>query len=265
MKTFRIFFLLLASALVTCTAQNNKNDSIHVLFIGNSFTYYNNLPKMLQSVASAIAPTSRMKIAYKACVPGGCTLKKHSQTSEEINIIKQEKWDYVVLQEHSIAPARPSYVVEKETYAYAHYLDSLIMLYHPKAKVIFFMTWGHKNGCLEPIGNYPLIDTYEGMQERLKISYLEMTYANKAWCAPVGMAWKVVRTERPFLSLYMNDGYHPSPLGTYLAANVIFATIYQNHYQSDYLNGIDPETAEYLQQVAQQTVLSNKRLLNIAQ
>ena len=35
------------------------------------------------------------------------------------------------------------------------------------------------------------------MQERLITSYLEMAYDNDAWCAPVGMAWRRVRAERP--------------------------------------------------------------------
>ena len=59
------------------------------------------------------------------------------------------------------------------------------------------MTWAHKDGCLSPIADYPLIDTYTGMQERLKTSYLEMAYQNNAWCAPVGMVWQQVRRERP--------------------------------------------------------------------
>jgi hypothetical protein len=101
------------------------------------------------------------------------------------------------------------------------------------------------------------------MQERLKTSYLERAYDNDGWCAPVGMAWKKVRQERPNLQLYMADRCHPSLVGSYLAANVIYATIIQSGYQSEFNSKLDPELAEYLQQIAQRTVLDNLQLLNI--
>jgi hypothetical protein len=125
------------------------------------------------------------------------------------------------------------------------------------------MTWGHKNGTVHKIDNYPLAYIYEGMQERIKTTYLEMTYQNGGVCAPVGMAWQRVRRERADYRLYHQDMYHPSPLGSYLAANVIYATIFVQPYQSNYTAGFDEEKAEYIQQVAQQTVLENKSLLNI--
>lgn len=92
-----------------------------------------------------------------------------------------------------------------------------------------------------------------------------MAYQNDAWCAPVGMVWKRVRAERPYQSLYWPDGSHPSVLGSYLAANVIFSTLFQRHYQTTYTADLDAELAEYIQQVAQQTVLDNRRLLNLPQ
>jgi hypothetical protein len=101
------------------------------------------------------------------------------------------------------------------------------------------------------------------MQERIKTTYLEMTYRNNATCAPVGMAWQRVREERPDYQLYNQDLSHPSPLGTYLAANVIYTTIFTAQYQSKYTAEFPAEQAEYIQQVAQKTVLENKATLNI--
>jgi hypothetical protein len=125
------------------------------------------------------------------------------------------------------------------------------------------MTWGHKYGTTHAIENYPMAYTYEGMQERIKTSYLEMTYRNNAWCAPVGMAWQRVRQERPDYQLYISDCSHPSRLGTYLAANVIYATLFGQPFQTKYTAGFLSEKAEYIQQAAQKTVLENKAILNI--
>jgi hypothetical protein len=51
--------------------------------------------------------------------------------------------------------------------------------------------------------------------------------------------------------------------GSYLAANVIYTTIIQQGYQSEFSSTLDTELAEYLQQMAQRTVLDNLRLINI--
>ena len=120
-----------------------------------------------------------------------------------------------------------------------------------------------KNGNRFPIPEYPPANSYGTMQERLITSYLEMAYDNDAWCAPVGMAWRRVRAERPDYVLYAQDCFHPGPLGSYLAANVIFTTIYGKPYQTACTLDFPAEQAEYIQRVAQQTVLENLTLLNI--
>ncbi|MEG1543991.1 MAG: SGNH/GDSL hydrolase family protein [Tannerellaceae bacterium] len=236
-----------------------KKDSVRVLLIGNSYTYFNDLPKTIQKIAA----TQGVNIAYTQFTPGGAYLAGHVKNEKIIQAIKQGGWDYVIIQEQSAAPAMPTKTVIENTYPAAYTLDSLILAHSKQAKVLFYMTWGHKYGCQEEVADYPLISTYGGMQERLKTTYLEMAYQNKAWCAPVGMAWQRVRNERPDYQLYEADCSHPSSLGSYLAANVIFSTIYRQPYQTQETMGIPSEQAEYIQQVAQQTVLNNLRLLNI--
>ena len=83
--------------------------------------------------------------------PGGCTLQKHLQNKDETDVIKQGCWDDVVIQESSAAPARPTWDVMRETYPYAHSLDSLVHRYNKKSKVIFYMTWGHKDGWRQTV------------------------------------------------------------------------------------------------------------------
>lgn len=125
------------------------------------------------------------------------------------------------------------------------------------------MTWGRKEGSKTYGNHYPPVATYEGMQQRLATSYLEMAYRSGGWCAPVGLAWMRVRSEKPEYELYMPDGSHPSEAGTLLAANVIFSVIYGKPYTSDIRAGVPQQQAEYLRQVAQQTVFDNLRLINV--
>lgn len=234
-------------------------DSVRVLFIGNSYTHFNNLPQIVQQIAA----TQDMAIACSQVTPGGAYLSGHVRNEKVTEAIRRGDWNYVIIQEQSAAPAMPTKMVLQNTYPAAHTLDSLVVACNKEAKVIFYMTWGHKDGCQDKVDHYPLISTYSGMQERLKTTYLEMAYQNDAWCAPVGMAWQRVRCERPDYQLYAPDRSHPSLLGSYLAANVIFSILYQQPYQTAETMGFPPEQAEYIQQVAQQTVLDNLQLLNV--
>ena len=90
-----------------------------------------------------------------------------------------------------------------------------------------------------------------------------MTAQLNAWCAPVGIAWKRVRTENPSITLYNNDHSHPSRQGSYLAANVFCSVFFQKPYTSTYYVGLPEEEALYLQRIAQETVFSNPSLWNI--
>lgn len=233
-----------------------KSDSVRVLFIGNSYTHYHDLPGMVKDISSRAGIHEKLKISTTSFTPGGCTLKKHLDNKELISALSKGGWDFVVIQEQSTAPAGPTESVVRNVYPYAARLDSLAHAGSPDVKVIYYMTWGHKDGYAHP--TYPLCHTYESMQDRLITSYLEMAHANKGLCAPVGIAWKRVRLERPYNTLYWPDRSHPSKLGTYLAANVIYATMLGRPYQSTFTADLDPELAEYIQQVAQQTVSKSR-------
>lgn len=261
----RIILLLLLLLPLGVAAQQSKSepqpkqDSLRLLFIGNSYTYYNDLPAMVYEIAK----TQKRKLSVRSITKGGERLSGHLKNEKVRKALTDEHWDFVVLQEQSSDPARPTEAVIEKVYPAARALDSLVHVGSPEAKTIFYMTWGHKYGSTHKIDNYPLVYTYEGMQERIKTTYLEMTYRNNATCAPVGMAWQRVREERPDYQLYNQDLSHPSPLGTYLAANVIYTTIFPAQYQSKYTAEFPAEQAEYIQQVAQKTVLENKAVINI--
>lgn len=257
----RIFFLLLAlTAFLSVHADTTQAvDSIRVLFIGNSFTFYNKMPKMVDSIAK----NQKKALAITSVTKGGQRLSGHLKNKRLLKLLKKGGWDFVIVQEQSTDPALHTDSVKKLVYPYAHRLDSLIHAGSPDAKTIFYMTWGHKYGFREPVPEYPVINTYDGMFHRLYTSYLEMTYDNNAMCAPVGMAWDKVRKKRPNLIMYKHDSYHPSKTGSYLIANVIYCTMFPKRYQCNYTAGLPEETAEFLQRIAQNTVMDNLQLLNI--
>lgn len=258
----RPLLLLFTALTITATAQNAA-DSIRILFVGNSYTYYNKLPEMVARIAREANEGNRLPLACSMRAPGGWSLKRHAASAETWHAIESKAWQYVVLQDQSAAPAWPTDVVARNSYPYASTLDSLVHRRNPKAKTIFYMTWGHRDSCQEAHDNYPILNTYSGMQMRLATSYLEMAYRNHSLCSPVGLVWQKVRQDRPDINLYSSDGSHPSTAGSFLAANVFYAVILGRPFTTTYNAGLNPEIADYLSRTAQQYVFSHERLINL--
>ena len=254
-----LLLVFLSGISLSAKKQSAEADSVRILFIGNSYTFYNKMPHMVDSIARS----QKRKVSVTSVVKGGQQLSGHLKNAKLLSLLKKGGWNYVVIQERSTNPAMPTGWVAENVYPYAHTLDSLIKAGSPNAEVIFYMTWGHKYGYKKKMAEYPAINSYEGMQMRLAGSYLEMAYDNEARCAPVGLAWWKIRRERPGIILYNQDCSHPSVVGSYLAANVIYTTIFPAPYQTSYTAGLPAGEAEYIQQEAQNMVLGNERLLNI--
>src|SRR5580704_14903265 len=70
-----------------------------VLIIGNSYIYFNNLPKMFEQVALADQPPRHVQC--EMIVKGGATLQQHWDEGKAVQAIRQGRWDFVILQEQS--------------------------------------------------------------------------------------------------------------------------------------------------------------------
>lgn len=216
MKKLSAFFFLLI-VILFASAQTNK-----VLFLGNSYTHVNNLPELVSMMMSS----SGEGFSYQMNAPGGCTFQQHCTVSS--SYIQQAGWDYVVLQEQSQLPSFPEDQFMQECYPYAESLCSMIRDYNPDAKIVFYMTWGRKNGDQQNCPYYPPLCTYQGMDSLLNLRYMMMAEDNHALVSPVGAVWHYIRDHYPDLELYQSDESHPSYLGSYVAA-CCFHTIFTGH------------------------------------
>ncbi len=265
MKTRLILLLLLIFSAGNAFSAHifrhraEPSDSTQILFIGNSYTFYNRLPDMVKNLAASVD----MKLAPSYSLKGGETLKGHLETDYLLEQLKKGGFDYVVIQEASYPPSYPTKYVVENVYPYAHQLDSLVKAGSPNAKTIYYMTWGHKNGIINSQTDYPLNKTYKGMQDRVALTYLEMAHENGGLCAPVGLAWERVRNERPDINLYAKDNSHASLEGSYLAGCTILSTILGRPFTSGYYAGLPAETALYLQKIAGETLTANRSLLGL--
>ena len=176
-----------------------------VLFIGNSYTFSNNMPQMVSDIALSFGDT----MDFESSTPGGATFNSHSTNTTTLNKISQKPWDYVVLQAQSQEPSFPPNQVANDVYPYAQTLIDSIASNSSCTEPIFFMTWGRKFGDQQNCPFYPPICTYTGMQQRLRESYLEMAFTHNATCFPwewlgKSLFFKIV------LEFISPDNSHPS-------------------------------------------------------
>jgi hypothetical protein len=212
--------------------------STRILFIGNSFTNRNDLPGMLSRLAAAGKPP--VQVESDRVIANGRALKTHWEGGEALKAIRASKWNYVVLQEQSTLPLKnPARMHE-----YIRLFDQEIKA--SGAKTVLYMTWARRHEWHR--------------QPDLSETYLGIGKSIGAMVVPVGMAWQRVLIARPSLILHDKDNSHPSLAGTYLAACVFYAALFElspeglNTSDLKALERFGPGTARTLQGTAWQAV-----------
>jgi hypothetical protein len=256
-RLFSIIIPLICIAISDVSGQKK----LEVLFLGNSYTYVNDLPNLITQIALSKGDS----LITDENDVGGYTLQAHSTDATSLSKINSRPWDYVILQEQSQRPAFPQSQVEVEVYPFADSLNKYIKNNDSCTQTVFFMTWGRKNGDASNCAFYPPICTYEGMQAGLRYSYLFMGQTLNAVVSPVGIVWKRVRNEGDSIELYSADESHPSLAGSYLAACTFYATLFQKTpVGASFIPvGLNPATAIHLQQYAHQVVFDSLGVWNI--
>lgn len=212
-----------------------------VLFVGNSFTYYNNsLHSHFRRLtyASGLFTSENSRARIKT-ISGG-HLPEHDGGFQPV--LAGDDWDVVVLQGHSLGP-----ISEDTAEPFRRTARKFARIARDRGtRPVFFMTWAY-TGRPE-------------MTEQLDEAYTAIGRELDAQVVPVGLAFAAASDERPELALRTSDKRHPSLAGTYLAACTFFAALYgQSPEGLDYDAGLGEETALYLQRVAWEAVQTYAR------
>ena len=220
MRKIIFIFLFTLSTIHLGLGQNVKIKS--VLFVGNSYTGVNDLPNWVRLVGASQGDTFEVT----SFAPGGRTFQGHSQDPQLMMLIQQRNYDAVILQEQSQLPSFPIDQVETDCYPFAKSLVDSIRANNPFAKIVFYMTWGRKDGDAQNCPNWPPVCTFKGMNQLLHDRYMQMAKDNFTWVAPVGSVWRDIR-DTTSINLYQTDGSHPSFEGTHLAGLTIYQALFQ--------------------------------------
>lgn len=229
--------------------QNTNAIQRKVLFLGNSYTYVNNLPQIIHDIAISLNDT----LIFDSHTPGGYTLEQHAMDSNSTNKIRLGVWDFVVMQEQSQLPAFIDYLSSGP-----YNLSYLVNEFNPCARKMYYMTWGRKNGDASNCAAWPPVCTYEGMDSLLSLRYIETATFTGADISPVGAVWNYLRTHQPQIELYQADGSHPSTAGSYAAACSFYSALFKKDPSlSSYNYSLDPAVASIIRNAAKLVVFDS--------
>lgn len=258
MKKSILILLLFCLSIGTLVAQN----TLSVLFIGNSYTSYNNLPQLVQSLSTSAGKT----LNIDSSMPGGYLMSSHLNDATTFAKISQGNWDYVVLQEQSQIPTIDFYR-DNDMYPAMTDLKALIEQYNPCAKIITYMTWGRRYGgqqC-DPSGTYcsPVFANFNQMQNSLTSAYLEISEQLNVQCTPVGVVWQNILNNSTHV-LHSGDNSHPNMDGSYVAACTIFSSIWKQGASGlSYTAGLSSTLAQYYQLISDNTLFNSTNDWNL--
>ena len=192
---------------------------LRVLFIGNSYTYVNDLPGLLARIAATSGTTPT--IATDQVVQGSATLHVHWDNGIAQTRIAGEPWTHVVLQGQSLEAAYPG---DDDFETYAAKLGAVVTA--AGARPTWFVTWARAAGDAgysSSVGSF--LDPDE-MQDRITFGYDDVARAVPgSLLSCVGEAFRASQRDHPEIVLHQADNSHPTVAGTYLAASTFYVAL----------------------------------------
>lgn len=200
---------------------------LRVLFVGNSYTRFNNLTGILKRMVAASETHRRVRVDREAV--GGATLRRHWQGLRARRSVRFGGYDHVVLQDHSLRTLDRPQEFYEYVRRFAHQAEAA------GADVILYSTWSRRPGSRFFRRRTDVQDAF-GMHRVIEGAYTAAARNVGAQVAPVGRAFLRAATQLPEVPIYKRDGAHPTTEGTYLAACVFYGM----------LTGMTPVGAPYV-------------------
>jgi len=206
-KIFLFISLILAATMFIGSCSNTtlqekttpaQEKDLNILFIGNSLTYANDMPGMLERMLEYAGV--RVK-KFDVIANPNFGLPDHWMYEATRKKIEMPVWDVVVLQQGPSATEGRPYLLE-----YSKLFSQEIKKFG--AQTALYMVWPSQQRYFD----------FDGVSD----SYKTAAELVDGMLFPAGEAWRKAWDKDPNLELYGPDGFHPSQLGSYLAALVMF-------------------------------------------
>ena len=214
-----------------------------VLFIGNSFTFYSDIPDIFRKLADG----AKESVAVESVTKGAYTLSKFADSADAFGKIVDDKlrssddYDVVILQEQSMRPLGDY----DGFWTAVKSLKDKIENTQKNCRIYLYSTWGYAAGA-DSLGV-----TVVQMEQCLTDAYNSVAAETGTKVCYVGKAFSSAYVEHTEIDLYYTDAKHPSYAGAFLSACVHAATVLGiNPCDSAFAGELDEQTASVLKQIA---------------
>jgi len=181
-----------ASLLRTFPLEGQQPDHLAILFVGNSLTYFNDLPDMVGTLLAEAGTTARIGVVAGPDMG----LEDHWRRGVVFDSLRAGGWDVVVMQQGpSATEGRPSLLEYS-----ARFADS-IRTY--RARPALYMVWPAERHRFD----------FPGVAESYRMAAQQVD----GLLFPVGEAWLLATEADPAIPLYGPDRFHPTAAASYLA------------------------------------------------
>jgi hypothetical protein len=185
-------------------AASHDTTPSRILFIGNSYTSRNQLPRLIANLAAVAEHPKRVQ--FELVFAGGASLKRHWNAGIAQQWLARLSWNYVVLQEQSTLPVKNPVRYQENVRLFAPEID------RHGAKPVLYLTWARQQA--------------PATQDNITRAVEEIAAEIDALVVPVGPAWRSVIARHSDIALYADDGSHPTAAGSYLAACVFLGSLF---------------------------------------
>lgn len=207
------FLLILCLCIVAISDSYSQDEQgakptaseLSILFVGNSLTYTNNLPKLVKKYAKK----EGIHLTYKMVAFPNYSLEDHWNDGDIQKLIASTSFDFIILQQGpSSQPDGRDMLID-----YGKKFDRIGQ--QNESKLCYFMVWPSLN-------NY---HTFDGVIK----NHTDAAAINNAMLVPVGEVWKTHFDSTKDFQYYGPDGFHPSLEGSKRAAKVIVNALFLQH------------------------------------
>ena len=233
-------------------APNNNKKTTKILMIGNSYTWYNDLHLILERICASAG----VKADVTAVTRGGASLLLYANKSSSMGrrvhqLLKNQKWDYVILQDRHFYPIAHPERLYDAVLSLKPYIEAA------GAKTVLFMTWAPYRYHKDYQRYENIVKNREDYQAQIQEIYETTAKEANAIVVPAGLSILNVDNAKTGVRTLRQDGSHPSYAGSYITACTIFKTLFPNAAGTITYYGkfqSRPKVARTLQKIAADTV-----------
>lgn len=193
--------MALGGSFLSNSQSSDKTKIYSILFVGNSLTYYNNLPALVEQKAKK----SALNIKTEMLAKPNYAIIDHWEEGNVQSLISEHKYDYVIIQQGPSSQDEGKEILIHSGKQYSKLCKA------NGTTLVYFMVWP----SLKYYHTFPQVIANHELAAKL----------NNALLCPVGKTWKEHFDVSKDFTYYSEDGFHPSVKGSNSAAKVIVETL----------------------------------------